>query len=172
MYSSEWLVSDSETHYAQNNIFFKRSRLKFQDFSWWIRVLTPGIEEGHCKDNSTFRFQMSITEVGHFPGKLNSLGEGKGIILILICWFNLNPISSQEVLSLGTNVVESDRSGTCPDFPYLLSLTWASHLTFPRIWAVRTKCIFYVKDQHRIRAQYTTALQKWNSLGPLGGSAG
>lgn len=81
MYNTEQLVSDSETHYVQNNILFKCSRLKIQDFSRRIRVLTPGTEERHCQDNSTFRFQMSVTVVGYFPGKLKPLGEGQGIIL-------------------------------------------------------------------------------------------
>lgn len=90
-------------------LFFKNQhRLESQNFFGLIRVLPPGIERGHCKDNSIFRFQMSITVVGNFPGKLTSLGEGKGIILILICWFSLNPISYQEVLSSGTCVLESD----------------------------------------------------------------
>lgn len=69
-----------------------------------------GIEKGHCKDNPAFRFQMSITVVGKFLGKPKSLGAGKGIVLILSCWFSLNPIFYLEVLSLRTHVLESDKS--------------------------------------------------------------
>ena len=81
-----------------------------------------GIEKKYCQENLTFRYQLSIPVVRNSLEKLKSLGEErKNYLDSLLIWFKLHIVS--EVLSLRTQVLESDRSGSNPGFPHLPALT-------------------------------------------------